>query len=320
MTAHFFVHAHGICESTDVGERTTIWAFSHVLPGARLGSDCNINDGVFIENDVIIGDRVTVKSGVQLWDGLRVGDDVFVGPNATFTNDPMPRSKVRPDQFLVTRIEDGASIGANATILPGISIGRRAMIGAGAVVTRDVPAHAKVVGNPGRIIGYIEDEPYDEPVRDHGETKMKIGVTDLRVQGAQLIEGPEHTDMRGSLVANEFDDVLPFRPRRMFVVYDVPSQHVRGEHAHYECWQYLVCVAGSVNVHLDDGHERQVVALDSPCRGVVIPPMVWASQFGYTSDATLLVLASHPYEDGDYIRDYQRFINEVERIDGGLSV
>jgi UDP-2-acetamido-3-amino-2,3-dideoxy-glucuronate N-acetyltransferase len=154
--AHF-VHAQGICETSDVGEGTRVWAFAHVLAGAIIGSDCNICDHVFVENDVVVGDRVTVKSGVQLWDGLRVGDDVFIGPNATFTNDPFPRSKVYAHKIAVTRVEQGASIGANATILPGLTIGAHAMVGAGSVVTRDVPAGAIVLGNPARIVGSVDE-------------------------------------------------------------------------------------------------------------------------------------------------------------------
>ena len=150
-----FVHPQGLCETTDVGEGTRIWAFTHVLAGARIGADCNVCDHVFIENDVVVGDRVTVKSGVQLWDGLRVGDDVFIGPNATFTNDPFPRSKVYEHEIPVTRVEDGASIGANATILPGLTVGSRSMVGAGSVVTRDVPPGAIVAGNPARVVGDV---------------------------------------------------------------------------------------------------------------------------------------------------------------------
>ena len=156
-----FVHAAGICESNNVGEGTRIWAFAHVLPGAHIGRDCNICDNVFIENDVVIGDAVTIKSGVQLWDGVRLGHRVFVGPNATFTNDPFPRSKRYRDSFSKTIVEDDASVGANATILPGVRIGYQAMIGAGAVVVNDVPARSIVVGNPGRVVGYagaIEEE------------------------------------------------------------------------------------------------------------------------------------------------------------------
>jgi UDP-2-acetamido-3-amino-2,3-dideoxy-glucuronate N-acetyltransferase len=153
----YFSHKYAIVESgAKIGKRTKVWAFAHVLSGARIGADCNICDHVFIENDVIIGDRVTIKCGVQLWDGLRVADDVFIGPNATFTNDIFPRSKQRPKIFLQTHIQEGASIGANATILAGVTVGEKAMVGAGAVVTKDVPSHAVVVGNPARIIRYEE--------------------------------------------------------------------------------------------------------------------------------------------------------------------
>ena len=161
VSVSVFVHAAGICESNNVGEGTRIWAFAHVLPGAHIGRDCNICDNVFIENDVVIGDAVTIKSGVQLWDGVRLGHRVFVGPNATFTNDPFPRSKRYPGSFSKTIVEDDASVGANATILPGVRIGYQAMIGAGAVVVNDVPARSIVVGNPGRVVGYagaIEEE------------------------------------------------------------------------------------------------------------------------------------------------------------------
>nr|WP_028578825.1 acyltransferase [Desulfogranum japonicum] len=150
-----FVHPNALVETLNIGADTRIWAFVHILPGAVIGSGCNICDNVFIENEVIVGDRVTVKCGVQLWDGLTIEDDVFIGPNATFTNDIFPRSK---QAFTLRRtiIERGASIGANATILCGLSIGRGAMVGAGSVVLRDVPPYAVVVGNPARIIRYEE--------------------------------------------------------------------------------------------------------------------------------------------------------------------
>lgn len=153
----YFKHSHALVESEQIGENTRIWAFVHVLPDARIGADCNICDHVFIENDVVIGNRVTIKCGVQIWDGVRLEDDVMVGPNATFTNDQFPRSK-QPFKLLQTVVKKGASIGANATILCGITIGEDAMVGAGAVVTKSVPARAVVMGNPARVIRYLKEE------------------------------------------------------------------------------------------------------------------------------------------------------------------
>lgn len=150
------VHPLSDVQSRHIGEGTRIWQFCVVLPNARIGADCNICSHVFIENDVIIGDRVTVKCGVQIWDGIRISDDVFIGPNVTFTNDPFPRSRKALAEYPVTTIGKGASIGANATILPGIAIGPGAMVGAGAVVTRDVPENTIVKGNPAVISGNAE--------------------------------------------------------------------------------------------------------------------------------------------------------------------
>jgi UDP-2-acetamido-3-amino-2,3-dideoxy-glucuronate N-acetyltransferase len=149
------IHPLSDVRSCNIGEGTTVWQYVVILENARIGEGCNINCHVFIENDVIIGDGVTVKSGVQLWDGLRIGDHVFIGPNVTFTNDLIPRSKLYPGIFLETHVEDWASIGANATILAGITIGRGALIGAGAVVTRDVPPYTVWYGNPAGMKGYI---------------------------------------------------------------------------------------------------------------------------------------------------------------------
>lgn len=307
-----FVHPNGLCESSMVGARTRVWAFAHILPGAQIGCDCNICDGVFVENDVVIGDRVTIKCGVQVWDGLRIGNDVFIGPNATFANDPFPRSRQRPEQFANTRIHDGASIGANATILPGVTVGRGAMVGAGAVVTADVPANATVVGNPATIVGYVHDRARPstarEPIPPWGGSPPDA---DQLPQGVRIIDLPVHRDLRGALVAGEFADLLPFRPERYFVVFAVPSRHVRGEHAHRECSQFLTCLSGSVTVHVDDGARTAEVRLDHPGRGLLIPPMIWANQFRYSSDAVLLVLASHPYRNDDYVRDYEEYLREL---------
>ena len=149
------VHKLADVLSNNIGAGTNIWQFVVVLPAAIIGKDCNICSHCLIENDVILGDRVTVKSGVQLWDGIRIADDVFIGPNVTFANDVFPRSKIYPKTFESVIIECGASIGANATILPGIVIGKKSMIGAGSVVTKNVPENAVVIGNPAKVIKYI---------------------------------------------------------------------------------------------------------------------------------------------------------------------
>lgn len=149
------IHKLSDVQTLKIGAGTCIWQYVVILPNAVIGADCNICSHCFIENDVIIGDRVTIKNGVQIWDGLRIEDDVFIGPNVTFTNDMFPRSKA-DFRLLTTRVARGATIGANATILPGLTIGEKAMVGAGAVLTKDVPAGAVVAGNPAKVIKYIE--------------------------------------------------------------------------------------------------------------------------------------------------------------------
>jgi acetyltransferase-like isoleucine patch superfamily enzyme/dTDP-4-dehydrorhamnose 3,5-epimerase-like enzyme len=302
-----------------VGAGTRVWAFAHVLPGAQIGTDCNICDHVFIENDVVVGDRVTVKCGVQLWDGLRIGCDVFIGPNATFSNDPFPRSRQRPPEFSRTVVQDGASIGANATILPGLTIGRAAMVGAGAVVTRDVPPNAVVVGNPARIVRYQESPahpstvaPAAPPVTEHASEYRS------RVRGVVLSRVTRADDMRGSLVAVTFADHVPFVPARIFTVFGVPSREVRGAHAHRECAQLLICLVGSMVCVADDGLEREQFVLDDPSMALFLPPMTWGTQYRYSPDAQLLVLTSHPYDSADYIRDYDEFLS-VARGSGPSS-
>ena len=146
------IHLTADVQTKNIGEDTIVWQFCVILNGAVIGDNCNINCHVFIENDVIIGNKVTIKPGVQIWDGITIEDEVFIGPNVTFTNDLMPRSKQYPDQFLRTIIKQGATIGANATILPGLIIGENAMIGAGSVVLNEVPANTVWVGNPARQI------------------------------------------------------------------------------------------------------------------------------------------------------------------------
>jgi acetyltransferase-like isoleucine patch superfamily enzyme len=151
-----YIHPLADVHTTKIGKDTKIWQFCVVLADAVIGKNCNINAQVLIENDVIIGNNVTIKPGVQIWDGTRIHDNVFLGPNATLTNDVMPRSKKYPDNFSCITIKQGASVGANATLLPGVTVGIEAMIGAGSVVIKDVPDFSVVVGNPAKVIRYIK--------------------------------------------------------------------------------------------------------------------------------------------------------------------
>ena len=310
---NLFVHPSALCESKHIGPNTRIWAFAHILPGARIGEECNICDNVFIENDVVIGDRVTIKNGVQLWDGIEVEDDVFIGPNATFTNDRFPRSKQSPETFARTLVHKGASIGGSATILLGKTIGQQALIRAGAVVTHSVPPNAIVAGNPARIIGYVEangpiafEEMGAKPVEDEQEPR-EIGVNGVTLHGL-----PHIKDIRGDLLVGEFERQVPFNPKRYFIVHNVPNEKTRGQHAHRKCEQFLVCIRGRCSVVVDDGTNRRELLLDRPSLGLYVPPMTWGIQYKFSSEAMLLVLASDYYDSEDYIRNYEEFI-------GGLS-
>jgi UDP-2-acetamido-3-amino-2,3-dideoxy-glucuronate N-acetyltransferase len=310
-----FVHPLADVASAAIGSRTRIWQFTVVLPGARIGADCNVCSHCFVENDVVVGDRVTIKNGVQLWDGLRLGHDVFVGPNVSFTNDRYPRSRQHLDAPLQTIVEDGASIGAGATICPGLRIGRNALVGSGSVVTRSVPPNAIVYGNPARITGYVDARSLRPGAEAAAASPDAPGQAAAAVteQGrvATLHRLPRVADIRGSLSVGEFERSVPFVPKRYFLVFGVPSVETRGEHAHRECHQFLVCVRGSVSVVADDGRRREEYLLDRPELGLHLPPMVWGIQYRYSADAVLLVFASHYYDPADYIREYDRFLAEA---------
>lgn len=302
----YYKHPAALVESDQIGSQTRIWAFAHILAEAVIGEGCNICDHVFIENDVVIGNRVTIKCGVQLWDGLRVEDDVFIGPNATFTNDIAPRSKQHLPEYPRTVLRRGSSIGANATILPGLTVGQNAMVGAGAVVTRDVPPFAIVTGNPARISGYVNLSSTEKQAQPPSvalvEGQLET-VGEVRIHSMPVI-----TDLRGSIAVGEIGASFPFTPQRYFVVFNVPGKEVRGEHAHKECHQFLVCLRGRVAVVVDNGREREEVILNTPALGIHVPPMIWAVQYKYSEDALLLVLASHKYDPVDYIRNYDEFL------------
>jgi hypothetical protein len=240
-----------------------------------------------------------------------VGNDVFIGPNATFANDKFPRSKKYPDKYLETTIEDGASIGAGAVILPGLTVGQGALVGAGAAVTRSVPPRAIVVGNPARIIGYADTEKQSAltlaQTTQSGQPGSS-GVLHSIVSGVTLHKLPFISDMRGNLSVGEFEQTVPFMPKRYFFVFDVPSAETRGEHAHLKCKQFLICVRGCCSVVADDGRNREEFLLNKPDIGLYLPPMTWGIQYLYSADAMLIVFASEYYDKSDYIRDYAKFL------------
>lgn len=269
-----------------------------------VGVDCRVGAYSLIEAGAELGERASIGSHVVIRAGARLGDDVIVDDGAIVGRDAV--------------IENGARIGDGATVAAGNRVGEAAVVAAGAVVDRAVPRHAVVSGNPARIAGYVGlDSPRPmQPVRPPGigaEVEDSPAVVDTEVRAVKLYRLPQARDLRGSLVAAELERLLPFVARRYFLVFDVPGAEVRGEHAHRSCHQFLVAVQGRLNVIADDGEHRQEFALDDRATGLYLPPLVWAVQYKYSADCVLLVLASEPYDEEDYIRDYREFLAELER-------
>jgi dTDP-4-dehydrorhamnose 3,5-epimerase-like enzyme len=181
------------------------------------------------------------------------------------------------------------------------------MVAAGAVVTRSVPSNAIVVGNPAKIVGYVDAGRNNQVVNFPNE--QQVGAKETNIKGVTIHKFPRISDMRGNLTVGEFDRNIPFIAKRYFMVFDVPSIETRGEHAHRECHQFLICVRGSCSVVADDGSNRQEFTLNRPDIGLHLPPMIWGIQYKYTPDAVLMVFASHFYDSVDYIRDYSEFVS-----------
>lgn len=250
---------------------------SEMDPTTQVGAECFIPKTVHLDDGVSVGPRV-----------------VFAGGNS--------------------RVYSGAVIEAAAVISVGVSIGQGALVRAGAVVLHDVPPNAIVAGNPAEVVGYRSSSSNegraDILMRDVSSLAGKSAPAryDLEVGGSALYLMRRVTDVRGSLTVGEVPRELPFEPARYFIVFDVPSRELRGEHAHYACQQFLICVHGSCRVLLDDGQHRCEVTLDRPDLGVLMPAMVWGTQYRYSPDAVLLVFASLPYDPADYIRSYDAFL------------
>lgn len=291
----------------NIGDRTKIWQFVVILEQAQIGSDCNICSHVFIENQVVIGNKVTIKSGVQIWDGVTLEDEVFVGPNVSFTNDKFPRSKKHQKKVLQTIIRRGASISSGAIILPGIEVGENAMIGAGAVVTNNVPANAIVKGNPGRITGYVDSSQIDV-AQNYSSIEGEVSNTLIDVKGVEIITLKTFSDIRGNIAIANIKDDISFVPKRFYMIYGVPSKETKGQYALKTCHQFITCARGSCKILLDDGKNRKEILLDSPRFGLYIHPKVWVSQYRFSEDALLSVFASEEYNPEDYIRNYSEFL------------
>lgn len=272
------IHRTAIVEGADFGEDAHVGPYAVVAAGVRAGAGCAIGAHCTLGEGVALGQRVSLGAGARVGPGVRLEDDVSVGENVTIA---------------------ARTLGGNALV-----VGRCARVEPGTVLCRDVPPHAVVAGNPATITGYVETEEREASAAP----PPSAGSQELGVGDVQLFRNPIITDLRGSLTFGERGNPLPFAPQRYFLVFDVPGEEVRGEHAHKTCGQYLVCIRGACSVVVDDGETRAEVRLDSPSLGLYVPPLVWAIQYKYTRGSELLVLASDVYDPDDYIRNYDDYL------------
>ncbi|QDU10956.1 WxcM-like domain-containing protein [Gimesia aquarii] len=259
------------------------------------------------DSSPLVEDSRVDAPGVYYGQGVSIDKSAKIGPNAVILG-----HDENGNQAAV--IKEEAEIGANATILSGVTVGFRARVSPGSVVTRSVPPLAIVEGNPAKIIGYVEThESENQTISINNVDSTPLGFRQTRVRGVTVHHFHKVPDLRGSLSVGEFEHEIPFVPKRYFLVYDVPTAEVRGEHAHLECGQFLIAVKGSVSVVVDDGNLRDEILLNRPQMGVYLPPMTWGIQYNYSTDAVLLVFASEFYDAEDYIRDYSKFLDLVKR-------
>lgn len=243
-----------------------------------------------------------IMTGAIIDPSVELADDVEVGHNAVVLSEAPPGRR--------TCMMSGVRIGANATVYPGVVLGQGARVLPGAVVKQSVPPLAIVDGNPATIVGYENTANFKPAVAHTGLRQVReLSI----VKGVELFSFADIKDLRGNLTVGEFDKHIPFAPKRYFLVYGVPTEETRGEHAHIACHQFLIAVHGSVNVIADDGTSREEFVLDSNSRGLYLPPMTWGIQYRYSADAVLLVFASDFYDPADYIRDYSDFLKAARK-------
>ena len=261
-----------------------------IVLSKNIPSSVDIGPFTIISENVIIGENVTIESHVFIDAGVRIFEDAKVHTGARLRKG--------------CTIESIVTVGENSVIKEGIFLHIGSLIHAGANVGMDVPPYAIISATEGTITGYVDAGP-DIKNTDSGLMAKEQVIS--RVRGVKLFELPNHLDLRGNLTVGEFNNDLPFLPKRYFLVYGVASERIRGEHAHYNCHQFLICIHGTCSVIADDGYERQEFRLDRPNQGLHLPPMTWGVQYKFLRDAVLLVFASENYDPEDYIRDYSKF-------------
>jgi acetyltransferase-like isoleucine patch superfamily enzyme len=303
-----FIHPTALCEAASLGAGTQVGAFVQIMAGAKIGAACEIENHAFIGSDVTLGDHVVIRGGVHLPAGMTVENGVCIGQNAAFADSRLGQRT--NDQPVILR--KGCVIGANATLCAGVTIGEEAVVDAGAVVTQSVQPFTIVAGNPAKVIGFANTP--EAHVEAPALPVNRPQSVESMVAGVRAYHLPFISDPRGNLTVGEFERSLPFIPKRYFLTFDVPNSHLRGEHAHKECHQFLICVHGSCAVVVDNGTQREEFLLNRPTFGVHVPPMVWATEYKHSADSTLLVFASHYYDPDDYIRDYHAFLEACRRI------
>lgn len=282
----------------------------NIHPSSRVDENVNVDAEAQVGPNCYLDGSITVEKGAVLKGGITLIGDITVG-NHSILEPGVCIASPMPGQFQESkRVQVGhhVHIGAGTVLLSGVSIGHNAWIEPGTLVSRNIPPHAIVGGNPAIIRGYIDDPTCGHVVSELAPRSDEIGVHPSLVQGVTVHHFARIRDLRGDLSIGEFERNVPFVPKRYFIVFEVPSSETRGEHAHKQCHQFLVCVAGSVSVVVDDGMRREEVLLDRPNIGLYIPAGIWGIQYKYSSNGTLLVFASEYYDASDYIRNYDEFL------------
>lgn len=280
---------------------------AHSPRSAGSSPNTSIDASAYVDVGALIESGCTIKSGVHICGGVTIKQGTYIGPNVAFVERQDGTSSTG------TVVGKQVQIGANSTIDAGVAIGDTAIVRPGSVVTRSVPPGAIVEGNPANIIGYVDAINELIDVLTPLDQQKIPSVRSTPVKGVSVHYLPLIPDMRGTLTVGEFEKQIPFTPKRYFMVFNVPSREIRGEHAHYRCHQFLICVRGSCAVVADDGIHKTEVLLDTPNCGLNLPPMIWGIQYKYSPDAMLLVFASDYYDPEDYIRDYSHFLSIIRK-------